>query len=52
MICAQKWIEKCIVWRFTIQKIIQIDGKIRKTVTTDKITVLFFDEKRFEHRTM
>ncbi len=44
MICAQKWIEKCIVWRFTIQKIIQIDGKIRKTVTTDKITVLFFDK--------
>lgn len=52
MICAQKWIEKWIVWRFTIQKIIQIDGKIRKTVTTDNITVLFFDKKRFEHKTM
>ena len=33
-------------------KNIQIDGKIRKTVTTDKITVLFFDKKRFEHKTM
>ena len=52
MICAKKWIENCIVWRFTIQKIIQIDVKIRKTVTTDKIAVLFFDKKRFEHKTM
>jgi len=33
-------------------KNIQIDGKIRKTVTTDKIAVLFFDKKRFEHKTM
>ena len=33
-------------------KNIQIDGKIRKTVTTDNITVLFFDKKRFEHKTM
>lgn len=33
-------------------KNIQIDGKIRKTVTTDKVTVLFFDKKRFEHKTM
>ena len=33
-------------------KNIQIDGKIRKTVTTDKIAVLFFDKKRFEHKIM